>query len=538
MRYLADKLNDWVEDRITAWRERLRGWVASALLSGVERTFAFFEPEWIDDVRTTLEQMRDNPEIPLELKSVLDRMLTPGGKAPIPAIVWVIIALFGGMAGAQLGPSFKKIGYFVSRKAQDYRLDPLSVITAWRRDAETYNKYFDDLKDQGWSDDRIEALKFFTEFYPTPQDLVTWLAREVFEPEMIDRYGLDDEAPLDQLGLFEKAGVNKDQMINYWRAHWEHASFGQVVEMLHRGILTLGKTPPEPPTTPEGWTKRDAEGQEAIYDWYRLIEIPPFWRDRLTAMTWNVPTRVDVRRWWDMRTIDEAELYNIYHRQGYHGDDLDNYVRWTKVYTDFPMMMARWKNGWISERDVRDWLGGLEIPEDRIDQFIEEKTKPEQPARVEKERDLTKSEIVKGVKKDVISPGEGIELLMDMGYSEDEADYILAINVAAEAGSPETYEEFKDLTQKWRRATGMKAKAVSEELKKAADAVVMATKEVESIKAAIDEEEKGLIEAEVLPKEATAKVDELRVALHRAEAELARVQGEYDRLKAEFKYTE
>jgi len=39
----------------------------------------------------------------------------------------------------------------------------------------------------------------------------------------------------------------------------------------------------------------------------------------------------------------------------------------------------------VTDADIRTWLRGLGIPEDRITQFVQEKTKPEEPARVEEE---------------------------------------------------------------------------------------------------------------------------------------------------------
>jgi len=75
-----------------------------------------------------------------------------------------------------------------------------------------------------------------------------------------------------------------------------------------------------------------------------------------------------------------------------------------------------------------------------------------------------------------------------------------------------------------------------EELKKAADEVVELTRDLEALKLSIKEEERGLIKEEVLPAAATARRAELRVTLHRAEAELERVKSEYDRLLAEWRH--
>jgi len=245
---------------------------------------------------------------------------------------------------------------------------------------------------------------------------------------------------------------------------------------------------PIPPSTKEGWAARDADGEMALFDWYRLVEIPPFWRDRLTAMSWNVPTRVDVRRWWDMRTINEAELYNVYHRQGYHGKDLDNYVLWTKVYVAWPDLIARFKNGWITEDDVRNELTTLGMPAERVEEMMQTKVKPEKPAQVETERQATATEIMKGVKKEFISETEGVEMLGDLGYDEETATFKLEVYGAIAAGSPETYSEFKQLTQLYRKAQGLEAKTLPPELIEANVAVAQAEADLTR---AIGEELKG-----------------------------------------------
>jgi len=82
----------------------------------------------------------------------------------------------------------------------------------------------------------------------------------------------------------------------------------------------------------------------------------------------------------------------------------------------------------------------------------------------------------------------------------------------------------------------MKGKPVPEELKKAAEVLIRIRGEIDSLQKAVAEEEAKLIEAEVLPEAATKKRDELRVALHRAEAELERVQTNYDAILARYKH--
>ncbi len=601
---ISSRIHDTIENWQAEWKDRLAGWFDFVWGLILKSTVGLFLPPQI------LEKVF--PQTTETATAVREAMLS------------FIGAITGAIsAGEPVGQLFK---YEQDRIHQTFRLDPLSVITAWRRDPELYKALFGDLHDLGWNDERIEAFKFITEFLPNADEQTLWLAREVFEPKMVERYGLDDELPVYEETDFSKIGVTPEQMRNKWRAHWQHASWQQVVEMLHRGLMD----------------------EADVWDWFRVVEIPPFWRQKLIDSAYTWPTRVDVRRWWDMRTIDEAELRRLYSGMGYRGDNLENYLLWTKVYVAFPDLIARWTKGWITIDDVRSELIGLGMPAARVEEMIQTKIKPEGAERVSGERDVTKTDIYKGVKQGVITRGEAIELLMELGFEEDEADYLLAINIpvdqedkvvkgrqltktdiinglkteviteaeararlielrysgidaaflleifkatikpppeprereaskadivlAVKKGllsaeeaylmlqdigftpeasafilsvraetspfSPADMEEFRDITQKYRKAVGRPSKPVTEELIKAAAELTRVTKEVESLREAVKAEEKTLIPEEVLPGEASKKRDELRVLLHRAEAELSRVQTDYNALVAEWKFKE
>lgn len=620
----ADRLRDWIESLSESWKDRLRGWVGRSIAEAAVKFLDDAEPEARDNVKDVLIKIRDNPNTSPELKAIVERALEPKSWIQIVVLIGMVVVMVIQAIGTMFPPGLKRMEYGEERVAHTYRLDPISLMTGWRRDPAAFEQYFDDLRDQGWTDDRIEALKFFTLFMPSAQDLVNWQAKEVFEPDMVSKYGLDDEFAGLDLTLFGKIGVTEEQARNFWRAHWEHPELRTIIEMLRRTDFT----------------------EADMADWFRLVEIPPYWRDKLIQISYEVPTRVDVRRWWDMRTIDEARLREIYAHQGYHGKDLDDYILWTKVYVAFPDLIARWKNGWISIDEVRAELIGYGMPAQRVEELLETKFKSTEGDRVTGERDVTKTDIIKGVKKAVITRGEGMELLMDLGYDEDEADYILTINIpvdeedvvvnqrdltktdilkglkaaliteaealerlkeirysqldaefllniylalvtppteprsreaskadivlAVKKGlitpedgylmlqdigftpeaaqfiltvraevspfSPMSYQEFKDNTGKWRKAAGMTTDTITAEIREAAGEVVKFTKDLEILQDSVREEEAKLVKEMVLPAEATARRDELRVALHRAESTLAAAQAHYDALVAEWRH--
>ncbi|GAI69355.1 unnamed protein product, partial [marine sediment metagenome] len=262
------------------------------------------------------------------------------------------------------------------RDLAQLRLDPANWITAFRRKYEDFSKIEADLKDQGWSEDRIEALKFVTLYYPGPTEVMTWAAREVFEPKLREKFQLDKFMPPQFKEWAEKAGITGEVADNYWAAHWALPSIGQVIELWRRKI----------------WDK------ETVDDFWTELDMVPWVREDLFKLFRAVPTRVDVRRFWDMRTIDETRLRDIYQAMGYWEEDLEDYVLWTKVYVAFPDLMARWSKGWISLDDVRKELTALGMKPERLEEFIQMKVKSTEPERVESERNLTKTDIYKGVK--------------------------------------------------------------------------------------------------------------------------------------------
>ena len=662
-----------VEGTIENWRKDyggpLKNFAADFIGLGMEVGLNILGKSASDKLKPLIERIEKETKIPPELKPIFEELKNPTGEAA---------AIFGQQVGGSLlGSAIGKIvdyilrpltlglsyapGYHINppdmlihlwlrgeiddsylsmhlhwlgmgdddidqlKKLTTVRLDPMSVITAWRREPKTYESLFDDLRHQGWTDDRIETLKFITQYIPGVQDVIRFGVREVYTPDIRKKFGLDEDFPDAIMPDADRIGLAKEELLKYWGAHWELPSPLQGFEMLRRGLID----------------------EDTLMLLLRTLDIMPFWREKLMDISWEVPTRVDVRRFWDMRTIDEARLREIYTALGYHGRDLEDYVLWTKIFVDFPTLLARYKNGWITLDDVKKELVAMGMKPDRADIMIEEKIKKEAPERTATEKNLTKADIIAGVKKGVITREQGAELLVDLGYDNDEAIYLLAVNIpldeeekavvereltkseilsglkagiitegdarnklldlrytAANAEfilsiyraavkppeepklrevskadivtgvkkglisntegymmlqdigfspeasefillvqttespfSPQSFEEFKDITQKYRQATGREVKAMPEELKAAAEEVVRLTKDVEALKEAVKLEQEKLLPGEELPAAATARLKQLQVKLHRAEAELARTKSNYDRLVAEWRHS-
>jgi len=109
----------------------------------------------------------------------------------------------------------------------------------------------------------------------------------------------------------------------------------------------------------------------------RTQDIMPFWRDKILKISHNPYTRVDVRRMYAAGVLDREAVFTSYKDVGYDDEKAEKMTEFTVRYTQ------------------------------------------------EKERDLTKSEIIDGYKKGIISEGDAGYLLRQMGYDESESEFYL-----------------------------------------------------------------------------------------------------------------
>ncbi|GAI37841.1 unnamed protein product, partial [marine sediment metagenome] len=97
-----------------------------------------------------------------------------------------------------------------------FRFDPDTITRLWLRgfpDEERKEDWWEDLKDAGWNDDRIGAAKELAHFLPSPAQAIAFLAHEVFEPAMIEKYKLDDEFEGLDLTIPRKIGMTDEMSL-------------------------------------------------------------------------------------------------------------------------------------------------------------------------------------------------------------------------------------------------------------------------------------------------------------------------------------
>lgn len=217
------------------------------------------------------------------------------------------------------------------------------------------------LKRQGYDDNSIKLYMELSNQLPGLQDLIHMLVRDAFNDSAANQYGYDEDFPQEINEFFAKQGYNPDWAKRYWRSHWNLPSPNQAYEMLHRGLI----------------------GQGDLETLLRISDYPKFWREKLRDISFNVLTRVDVRRLLQAGMIDEGRAKDNYMKMGYTPEDAE--------------LLTRFAVEGISQD----------------------------------EKDLTKTDILNLYEEGLIDRGTTEGNLVKMGYDSEEADSIIKLSDVA-----------------------------------------------------------------------------------------------------------
>lgn len=230
-----------------------------------------------------------------------------------------------------------------------YSLYPPEMIkTLYLRGIIDEGLMFTRMRELGYTDTRIREMIRTWEVIPGAQDLFWMVGKEAFEPDTISLLGLDAEFPVDQVKWLQKQGISNEWALKYWYAHWDQPSIQQGFEMLHRGVIDLNM----------------------LDTLFKTVEIPPFWRDKLTKIAYQPLTRVDVRRMHKLGVIDDQRLIRAYKDLGYNDENALAMANFTVLYNQGTsvsltksQILSSYKDGMINRDNAKELLTAVDIGE-------------------------------------------------------------------------------------------------------------------------------------------------------------------------------
>ncbi|MEM2860257.1 MAG: hypothetical protein QXR40_06180 [Candidatus Bathyarchaeia archaeon] len=292
---------------------------------------------------------------------------------------------------------------------------------AWLRGLISEQEHDERLRRLGYTPEDIAIIKKMYFALPTISDLIRMAVREVFSPEIAQKFGLFEDYPPQLTEIGRKLGLSEEVAKWYWAAHWDLPSATQGFEMFHRGIISY----------------------DELKMLLRALDVMPFWRDKLIQLSYNLPTRVDVRRMYKIGLITREEVYEFYKKLGYTDRDAEALTEFTvryelpETYDELAKMrdstkdkvLSEYAKGRITRENAYAILKKLDYADDDIEKFLAmadiDKEFRQSLIREEDFRELTRSQIENAYAKKMISRARALELLKEIGYDDIDANFVL-----------------------------------------------------------------------------------------------------------------
>jgi hypothetical protein len=183
------------------------------------------------------------------------------------------------------------------------------MLQAVYRKEMTYDELRVVARQEGISEKDITTLIASSKPIPGPTDLVRMAVREAFTDSIAAKYGYDADYPAAFPQNMALWGFSPEWAKYYWRAKWELPSPGMGYDMLHRGIIDTG----------------------TLDELLRVLDYPQYWREKLTRLSYNPLTRVNVRRMYKMGVLDRGVVKKTYQDLGYDAANAELLTRFTEV---------------------------------------------------------------------------------------------------------------------------------------------------------------------------------------------------------------
>lgn len=299
-------------------------------------------------------------------------------------------------------------------QANEQKLTAIDYIQAFRRGIITEDILqlsLDRLKLSAYDQ---QVLIRASEYFPTPADLVTFAVREVYSPEIVKRFGQDQDLPEKFLEEAEKAGLPKEQATNYWSAHWDLPSISQGFEMYHRGVIE----------------------EKDLDILLRALDVMPFWREGLKKIAYNPLTRVDVRRMYSVGVLDREGVKRSYLDIGYDDKNAELMTEFTIRYENDAMegltratVIDAYKDQLIDRDTLINYLIGFNYTDEVVAFWVNQADYELTMSRM----NVLKSSLITRYKEGSISESEMQQRLLNEGLPATYIEQVISDAVIAKS---------------------------------------------------------------------------------------------------------
>jgi len=297
------------------------------------------------------------------------------------------------------------------------------TIASWNRGLISSEDAHERFRQHGYKDSDIQLFESLRYIIPSPNDLISMAVREVFNPQIAERFGQYEDFPTAFEEYAKQQGISPEWAERYWAAHWDLPSPQMGFEMFQRDII-------------------DTDDLKLLL---KALDVMPFWRDRLIQLSYNPLTRVDVRRMYGLGVLDRAGVTRSYLNLGYSPENAELMTEFTIRYEargdeddaveiralTRTVILGAYTRGLLSEDEAIQRLSTLGYSDEDAallvsiadySQVIEDE--PDQRRHL---LERMGKETIKAYTRRLVSHSEAIEQLKFAGYGTDEAEAALSL---------------------------------------------------------------------------------------------------------------
>lgn len=258
------------------------------------------------------------------------------------------------------------------------RIDPRQAVFLKRFEKLSVDDYKITMRSLGFlHDNERDQFEDSLVNLPGVSDLTRFLVRDVEDEEVVKKFKLFDKEDFnkkykgDIKKWAEAQGIPYDVFVKYWTAHWQYLSNTEIFQALRRlrpGRNKDGLT----------FTKEDAEYLLKVNDF------APGQIDTLLALSYEVPTRTDVKRGYNIDALERKEVIEYLQDEGYTKDDAEVIAKIFDVEKDLYKLQINMRysaftikqlsnmyaQGELSKDEVIDTMRTLGLKQEQIDKAI------------------------------------------------------------------------------------------------------------------------------------------------------------------------
>lgn len=374
-----------------------------------------------------------------------------------------LTGIFESVVRTAASPALDLAQQEVSKALPTKKAAVADIVSMVRRGKLSEAEFYERMARYAFNKEEADRVLFGAKFFPGAADLVTFVVKEGFTPEVISDLTQGEPTPEKFIDEMEKLGADKQTADLYWITHYDPLGRTEFEEMYHRLNDDQLKYK-ESDIKKLGLDKASIKfNLDDLKRMYRIKDIYPGLRDRMALLSFRPISRVDVRRLEDFDLIDEAELEFMNREIGYSPESSKQLAVWTRVSNTLKDLMPLLKSGGILPKDAEKILIEEGMTPEGAKKLINRRAKVTQKLRALKYLEKARDEVLKRfINDEKATVKQTKKDLMDLDLTEEEADAEIAIAIVVQHNDPADDAEQRALIDTVRAAAGMASKDLME----------------------------------------------------------------------------